>query len=156
MSISQWRFWVSWKISIFIANLIFFNRNVFLCDYKGKRSVIKRIPFQRSTNYVNSELQILRICNHPRIIKFIDFFHSINNYNFILEYASNGSLRNFIANYQKNNFKVAEDDLYLMLLDMAFGIKYLHKHKIIHRDLKPENVLVDENWRLKLGMLWKN
>lgn len=68
-----------------------------------------------------------------------------------MEHASNGSLRDFIANYQKNHWKLSMDDLIIMFLDMAFGIKYLHAHNIIHRDLKPENVLLVENYRLKIG-----
>lgn len=100
-----------------------------------------------------SELKILRMCNHPRIIKFVDFFHTNNNFNFIMEYASNGSLRNFINRYQTNHWKLSQQDLINMFLDMAFGIKYLHSHNIIHRDLKPENVLLVEDYRLKIGKL---
>lgn len=97
------------------------------------------------------ELKILQYVNHPRIIKLIDFYDTITDCNLIMEYASNGSLRNLIENYQENHWKLSTRDLIDMFLDIAFGIKYLHAHKIIHRDLKPENVLMVENYRLKIG-----
>lgn len=39
-------------------------------------------------------------------------------------------------------------------LDTALGMAWLHNNKpekIIHRDLKPSNLLVDSNWRVKVG-----
>lgn len=97
------------------------------------------------------ELKILKYVNHPRVIKFIDFFETVSDCNIIMEYACNGSLRNLIMDYQQNHYKLSHRDLIDMFLDIAFGVKYLHIHKIIHRDLKPENVLMVENFRIKIG-----
>ena len=131
-----------------------FSRNVFLCEHKNQRRVIKRIPCGglngKFYEYVMSELKILRFCNHPRIIKFHDFVLSNQYFNFIMEHATNGSLRDFISNYQRNRWKLSENDLIIMFLDIAFGIKYLHTHNIIHRDLKPENVLLVDDFRCKI------
>lgn len=113
--------------------------------------MIKRIPFDQDTDYVMTELKILRYCNHPRIIKFFDFFYTNSNFNFIMEHACNGSVRDYISNFQRNNWKMPQEDLVGMFLDMAFGLKYLHAHNIIHRDLKPENCLLVEDYRVKIG-----
>ena len=41
----------------------------------------------------------------------------------------------------------------LQMLDAAVGMLYLHSRAtpVIHRDLKSPNLLVDENWRVKVG-----
>lgn len=131
------------------------HRNVYLCEHKNQRRVIKRVPCEgiegKRYEYVMSELKILRYCNHPRIITFFDFIHSKNNFNFIMEHATHGSLREFITSYQRNHWRLSQNDLIIMFLDMAFGIKYLHNHNIIHRDLKPENVLLVDDLRCKIG-----
>ena len=40
-------------------------------------------------------------------------------------------------------------------IDIASGMAWLagRDPQILHRDLKPSNVLVDENWRCKIGKL---
>jgi NIMA (never in mitosis gene a)-related kinase len=87
---------------------------------------------------------------HPRILKLLDFYPSSNAYNFVTEYATNGSLRDLILRHQSGNVKFGCRDLIESFGDIAHGVKYLHKKNIIHRDLKPENILIDGNWRMKL------
>jgi serine/threonine protein kinase len=43
----------------------------------------------------------------------------------------------------------------LQMLDAAIGMLYLHSRAtpVIHRDLKSPNLLVDDNWRVKVGRL---
>ena len=43
----------------------------------------------------------------------------------------------------------------LQMLDAAIGMLYLHSRAtpVIHRDIKSPNLLVDENWRVKVGGL---
>lgn len=46
-------------------------------------------------------------------------------------------------------------DLTLFVADAARGLTWLHRGDfvVIHRDLKPENLLVDENYRVKVGFI---
>lgn len=39
-------------------------------------------------------------------------------------------------------------------IDIASGMAWLSSRdpQILHRDLKPSNILVDENWRCKIGI----
>ncbi|GES87536.1 kinase-like domain-containing protein [Rhizophagus clarus] len=61
------------------------------------------------------------------------------NYIMVLDYAKNGSLRNFLdTNYKKWNLNYKFN--YLEYL--ASGLEHIHKNDLIHRDLHSGNVLV--------------
>lgn len=47
-----------------------------------------------------------------------------------------------------NVFKMKRAMFYM--IQILFGIDYLHKEKVLHRDLKPENILVLESGYIKL------
>lgn len=99
---------------------------------------------------VNAEFMILSQVKHPRIVKLIKFYQSKVDWNFVLEYMKNGSLRHMLIKFKKNQWKFGQADLLALFMDAVSGVKYLHSKGIIHRDLKPENILVDENHRLKV------
>ncbi|XP_070508307.1 serine/threonine-protein kinase Nek5-like [Chironomus tepperi] len=126
--------------------------NVFLVNNSRKENlVIKSIPLKQFTRYVNNELEILKNLDHPRIIKFIEFFPSKNDYNFVMEYAENGTLRTLIFRYQERKWKMTGSDLVEIFMDIAYGLKFLHSKNIIHRDVKPENILMTSDYRIKLA-----
>ncbi|EXX54732.1 Ypk2p [Rhizophagus irregularis DAOM 197198w] len=65
-----------------------------------------------------------------------------NNYIMVLEYAKNGSLRNYLnINYNKLRWS---DKIY-HLLNITCGIQHIHNNELIHRDLHVGNILVDDD-----------
>ena len=89
--------------------------------------------------------------DHPRVIKFIEFFASQKDYNFVMEYAENGTLRTLINRYQENKWRMSSNDLAGIFMDIAYGLRFLHSKSIIHRDVKPENILMTSDYRVKLA-----
>ena len=65
----------------------------------------------------------------------------------ILEYASNGSLFDFIY-YKKSGF--GELHSKIIFSKIMEGIKFCHGHDICHRDLKIENILLDKEFSPKI------
>src|SRR5690349_5955910 len=58
----------------------------------------------------------------------------------VLEYANNGSLRNYLdESYNELSWSKMIDYLY----DIALGLEHIHKNEIIHRDLHVGNMLCD-------------
>ena len=54
---------------------------------------------------VRSEIEILKICQHPNIIKLYDIFENSDYFYIIMEYCSGGDLFSYI---EKRNFKLPE------------------------------------------------
>ena len=129
---------------------------VFLYQHKTSKIkyAIKRmnIPsYLKKTNNKNlilDEINIQSKIEHPNIIKLFNYFKDKNNINIflILEYASKGTLFDYIQN--KNGFD--ETEAFYFFFQAVNAIYFLHKNRIIHRDLKPENLLINHNNILKL------
>ena len=39
------------------------------------------------------------------------------------------------------------------LIEILFGIDYIHSHNLVHKNLWPNNILIDERGRIKIGDL---
>ena len=88
---------------------------------------------------VRTEIEILKICQHPYIIKLYDIFENIDYIYIIMEYCSGGDLFSFI---QKRNFMLKEEKVVLIMYKLCKAVYYVHSYGIAHRDIKPENVLL--------------
>ena len=94
---------------------------------------------------LRNEIAIHSGLNHKNVIKYYDSLQ-IKNYVFILtEYANKGNLKKIC---QKN--KICINLALDYFIQIAEGVKYLHKQKIMHRDIKLENILVTETGQIKI------
>ena len=129
---------------------------VFLFNHKKTKTkyAIKKMNISVVLNKANNKNIILneiniqsRIC-HPNIIQLYNYFRDKNNSNYflILEYASKGSLFDYIRLKKGLN----ESNTFYYFIQAVNAIYFLHKNQIIHRDLKPENLLINHDNILKL------
>ena len=89
-----------------------------------------------------NEINILKIMDHPNILKIFEFYSNKESYSIITEYCSGGELFNEITENGPFNERYSAYVMYQILS----SINYCHNMNIIHRDLKPENILiVDRN-----------
>ena len=89
-----------------------------------------------------TEIDILKICNHPNIIKLYDVFDTPEYIYIIMEYCSGKDLFSYI---EKRNYKLPEPRAANIIHKLSMAIFYIHSYGIIHRDLKPENILMTDN-----------
>ncbi|XP_040195315.1 protein kinase C-like [Rana temporaria] len=66
---------------------------------------------------------------------------------FVMEYASEGSLRDFIWKYSP----VDSDYIQFLVAEISCGLEFLHYNGILHRDLKPDNILMDEEGHVRIA-----
>lgn len=87
------------------------------------------------------EIQLLKSISHPNIIELYDFWFTDNNFVFITELMTSGTLRDYIRNVKDMNIKIIRK----WSKQILEGIFYLHNLNpmIIHRDIKCENIFVN-------------
>jgi BR serine/threonine kinase len=96
---------------------------------------------------IRREIALLRIVDHPHILKLIEFFESPRHLFMILELAPHGELFDYLLKRQ-----MLEPGLALPIFrSIVYALEYLHCHAICHRDLKPENILLDAFDRPKIA-----
>lgn len=105
--------------------------------------IIKKETMNQSdVELVKSEIDIMKLCRHPNVVRLLDHFENSEYIFIIMEYLSGGDLGDYL---NKVNFKVIEQRAAEIMYQLGLGIKYLHSYGILHRDLKPENIMLADN-----------
>ncbi len=85
------------------------------------------------------EVSIMRILDHPNVIKVIETFVDFKRLYIVMECCTGGEL--FDKLYEQPGDKFSESDAKDLATKMLSALNYLHENKIIHRDLKLENFI---------------
>lgn len=109
---------------------------------------IKKVPAQ--TEYKSRELEILRIADHPNVVKLEYFFTHVSPsdnkmYQHLAMECLPETLQLEIHRYASNKLELPLKHIKLYSYQIARGMLYLHALGICHRDVKPSNILVDPN-----------
>ena len=86
-----------------------------------------------------TEIEIMKICQHPNIIHFIDSYENVENIYIFMEYCEGGTFFNYL---KKRKFVLKEELAVNIIHKICMAIYYFHSYGITHRDLKPENILM--------------
>ncbi|MDR3736442.1 MAG: protein kinase [Acidobacteriaceae bacterium] len=109
----------------------------------GKRVAIKVMKKSAMTpqdvELVKQEIEILKMCQHPNLIKMLDVFENIEHIYIVMEVLEGGDLFSYL---EKRRFRLPEQRAAKIIHSLAAGLYYLHSYGIVHRDIKPENVLM--------------
>lgn len=120
----------------------------------GKKVAIKvmkkQMMSQLDVELVKQEIEILKICQHPNLLRMLDVFENTEYIYIVTEILEGGDLFSYL---EKRKFKLPEQRASKIIHSLAAGLFYLHSYGIVHRDLKPENILMadkSENSDVKL------
>ncbi|KZO93828.1 Pkinase-domain-containing protein [Calocera viscosa TUFC12733] len=96
---------------------------------------------------IEREICIMKLIDHPHLVKLLDVFETDADMYMLLEYVPNGELFDHICS--RGRLPVAEALHYFR--QIMRGVDYCHRFSVAHRDLKPENLLLDEDMNVKIA-----
>ncbi|KAF5338390.1 hypothetical protein D9611_012511 [Ephemerocybe angulata] len=96
---------------------------------------------------VEREIVVMKLINHPNIMRLYDVWETSTDLYLILEYVQGGELFDYLCN--KGRLPTEEALSYFQQIISA--VDYCHRFNIAHRDLKPENILLDEESNIKIA-----
>ena len=106
---------------------------------------------QAGTSF-SKEIALLKNIDHPNIIKILDYWFTEEDFVFVTELMTGGTLREYISKVGPLNCKLIRK----WGKQILEGLKYLHtlNPPIIHRDIKNENIFVNSaQGEIKIGDL---
>jgi len=104
-----------------------------------KVRAIKMIPKSKLKNIdkFNREVDIMKMLDHPNIIKLFETFQDSRTVYLAMEMCSGGELFDRILEASR----LTEREASIVAQQILRAIFYMHDKGVIHRDLKPENFL---------------
>merc|ERR1712176_161287 len=91
----------------------------------------------REKESLRNEIAMMRLVNHPCIIRMIDTFEDQKCIYMVMQLAPFGD---FFNRWKKR--KIFEEDIASIIIwKLLDATQYIHSLGIVHRDLKPENIL---------------
>ncbi|XP_067011544.1 serine/threonine-protein kinase SIK2 isoform X2 [Anabrus simplex] len=96
---------------------------------------------------VYREVEIMKLLDHPHIIKLYQVMETKNMIYIVSEFASQGEIFDYIARYGRMSESGARRKFWQILS----AVEYCHNRRVVHRDLKAENLLMDSNMNIKIA-----
>lgn len=93
-------------------------------------------------NLTKREIEILKLCQHPNIIRLLDVFENPDYIYIVIELLKGGDLYEYMS---KRNFKISEARARSIIHALATALYYIHSFGIVHRDIKLDNALLVDN-----------
>ncbi|CEM02918.1 unnamed protein product [Vitrella brassicaformis CCMP3155] len=94
--------------------------------------------------YLRMEVAILKLVQHPHIVKLLDIFETSEHLYLVMEHFPAGDLAEWIYQMRTKEGKrrLPERVAQRIIKRVLSALRYLHSRGITHRDLKPENILL--------------
>ncbi|XP_074751045.1 serine/threonine-protein kinase SIK2 isoform X2 [Strix uralensis] len=93
------------------------------------------------------EVQIMKMLDHPHIIKLYQVMETKSMLYLVTEFAKNGEIFDYLASHGR----LSESEARRKFWQILSAVEYCHGRKIVHRDLKAENLLLDSNMNIKIA-----
>uniref|UniRef100_A0A671QHU4 non-specific serine/threonine protein kinase n=1 Tax=Sinocyclocheilus anshuiensis TaxID=1608454 RepID=A0A671QHU4_9TELE len=85
------------------------------------------------------EVRIMKVLNHPNIVKLFEVIETEKTLYLIMEYASGGECDGRVR------------FIFNITISIVSAVQYCHQKRIVHRDLKAENLLLDADMNIKIA-----
>uniref|UniRef100_A0A8C5HSK9 non-specific serine/threonine protein kinase n=1 Tax=Gouania willdenowi TaxID=441366 RepID=A0A8C5HSK9_GOUWI len=105
------------------------------------------------------EVRIMKILNHPNIVKLFEVIETERTLYLVMEYASGGEVFDYLVAHGRMKEKEARakfrqcfsESFVCLPSQIVSAVQYCHQKHIVHRDLKAENLLLDADMNIKIA-----
>lgn len=111
----------------------------------GQTRVMKTINKAKSNmppDELEIEIKMLRMLDHPHIIKLFEYYEDNVNIYLAMEQAQGGELLQIIEELYNEGWRVSERWSATVMQQVLEAIAYCHGKKLIHKDIKAENIML--------------
>ncbi|EKM49974.1 uncharacterized protein PHACADRAFT_130433 [Phanerochaete carnosa HHB-10118-sp] len=102
---------------------------------------------KRVLHGIEREIVIMKLIEHPNIMRLYDVWETSTELYLILEYVEGGELFDYLCD--KGRLSTSEALGHFQQIITA--VNYCHRFNVAHRDLKPENLLLDRDGNIKVA-----
>ncbi|XP_029109728.1 serine/threonine-protein kinase BRSK1-like isoform X6 [Scleropages formosus] len=117
----------------------------------GQKVAIKMVNREKLSESVlmkvEREIAILKLIEHPHVLKLYDVYENNRHLYLVLEHVSGGELFDYLVKKGRLTPKEARK----FFRQIISALDFCHSHAICHRDLKPENLLLDEKNNIRIA-----
>ncbi|XP_077444614.1 serine/threonine-protein kinase BRSK2-like isoform X7 [Stigmatopora argus] len=96
---------------------------------------------------VEREIAILKLIEHPHVLKLHDVYENKKYLYLVLEHVSGGELFDYLVKKGRLTPKEARK----FFRQIISALDFCHSYSICHRDLKPENLLLDDKNNIRIA-----
>jgi len=93
------------------------------------------------------EVRIMKMLDHPNIVKLFEVIETEKTLYLVMEYASGGEVFDYLVAHGRMKEKEAR----AKFRQIVSSVQYCHQKHIVHRDLKAENLLLDADMNIKIA-----
>ena len=126
--------------------------DVYKATWHGTEVAVKQLHLkilsETAQEEFSHESQLMAQNPFPHIVGLYGICDEEGHKALVMEYMAKGSLRSVLEN---PNEAFPWDRRWSIAMDIGNGLNYLHQKNILHRDLKSHNILLDANYRAKIG-----
>jgi len=97
-----------------------------------------RIVLACQSGRLGKEIRLLKMLNHPNVIRLHEVLHTPTEILMVMEYVEGGDLLEVL----NTRPRFQESEVRHIFCQICSGVSFCHSLGVAHRDLKPENVLI--------------
>nr|XP_040019168.1 LOW QUALITY PROTEIN: serine/threonine-protein kinase BRSK2-like [Gasterosteus aculeatus aculeatus] len=135
------------SVSLCVSGLVKLGIHCVTCQKVAIKIVNREKLSESVLMKVEREIAILKLIEHPHVLKLHDVYENKKYLYLVLEHVSGGELFDYLVKKGRLTPKEARK----FFRQIISALDFCHSHSICHRDLKPENLLLDEKNNIRIA-----